>query len=68
MIKLFELEATFRAEPPQEPQPANFYVRGETAESAIASLQSQGGYNVRVIRELSEEESRHFRYLKSAEL
>jgi hypothetical protein len=67
-MKVFELEATFRAEPPDEPQAQRFYLKAPTPEEAIRGLQSYGAYDVKIIRELSEEERRRFRYLRSAEL
>jgi len=65
-MKVFELKAKFPAEPPQEPEWLSFYVVAEIADQAIAQLQSQGGYDIKIIRQLTDEEALRFRYLRSA--
>jgi hypothetical protein len=66
--KVFELEAIFQAEPPQEPEPLRFYVVANSPGEAVSRLETYGGRGARIVREFSEQEARQFRYLRNAEL
>jgi hypothetical protein len=67
-MKVFELEATFDAEPPQEPEPLRVYRMAGSPHEAISRLKLDGATDVRMVREFSDQETRQFRYLRSAEL
>jgi hypothetical protein len=67
-MKVFELEATFRAEPPQEPEPERFVVKATGPDEAVSRLKSYGAYDITIVREFTEQEARQFRYLRNAEL
>ena len=41
-MTVFELQATFQADPPQEPEPLSFYVIAEQQSQAIDHPQAQG--------------------------
>ncbi len=64
-MPLFEIEAFIPGnEPEGRPILENFYAPGGTPEQAMAAVRAtEGVVRVRVVRELTEEEIRRFRYL-----
>jgi hypothetical protein len=60
-MKIFELQATFPAPPPDEPDTLTYFVRSTSLDEAKARLKEFGGENIRLIRELSEEQAQELR-------
>ena len=61
-MRIFELQATFPASPPDGPDTLTYFVRSASLDEAKAKLKAFGGENIQLIRELSEEQVREFRY------
>jgi hypothetical protein len=51
----------------KNPEPKSIYVVAERPDQAVAKIKSPGGYEIKFIRALAPEESRQFRFLRSAE-
>lgn len=66
-MRVFEMKAMFPGEPPQEPEALDVYVIAELPEQAIADLTLKGGYDIQILRELTEDERWKVRWLPSAE-
>ena len=64
-MKIFELQATFPAPPPDEPDTLTYFVRSTSLDEAKARLKEFGGENIRLIRELSEEQAQIAAFTKS---
>jgi hypothetical protein len=65
-MRVFELQASFQAEPPQEPEPILLYIVADIPDVAISRVKQDGAFAVKIVRELDEKEARRFCYLRSA--